>query len=243
MGSNMSYLEEYHAFNAFKNWHENLIIVDKPIKRDNVMFLPYVPVGRFKEATDVLGLDGIDVIFCHQEFKGCKLGAIISEHGDVWPETNPIVISGHIHERSVLGKNILYVGSPYQTSFGDPSKKSIELITITDRVSTKPIYLNMPQKITINVAASKFALYEFDLDPANYYRVNIEGDSETIFAIKKSKKYKELCETAKVVTKPSDKITVQRSLGRSFSQILADSIKDEDKEMQVLHEEVIRDAN
>ena len=239
--NNQIFLSDDHAFNSFKNWHENLIIVDKPIKRDNVMFLPYVPVGRFKEATDVLGLDGINVIFCHQEFRGCKLGAKISEHGDIWEENLPIVISGHIHERSMVGNNILYVGSPYQTSFGDNSKKSIELVEINgSSIDTKPIELNMPKRITLNLTVAEFATVELP-ESIDYIRINVSGTLQDIASLKKSKKFKQISEIAKVVPKITDNMVISRNTkGKSFGELLAESMSGLSDEVKQEYEDILR---
>ena len=101
---NQQFLTHNHWMNGLKEWN-NTVIVDKvirtTIKNEKFIFVPYVPPGRFQEALDTLGerWDDASCIFAHQEFFGCKMGAIISVEGDKWELTNPHVVSGHIHSR------------------------------------------------------------------------------------------------------------------------------------------------
>ena len=79
--NNNVYMTEEHPFTSLKD-SDNIVIIDKTLKEGDFYFVPYVPNGRFLEA---IGNDFKEVkaIFAHQEFKGCKMGAIISEHGDI----------------------------------------------------------------------------------------------------------------------------------------------------------------
>ena len=90
--SNTQFLTTNHWMNAMKEW-KNVVIVDKVIQQNindlSFVFVPYVFPGRFQEALNTIHIDGINKISCifaHQEFKGCKLGAILSDIGDVWDE-------------------------------------------------------------------------------------------------------------------------------------------------------------
>nr|QBK91072.1 MAG: DNA repair exonuclease [Pithovirus LCPAC202] len=69
------------------------------------------------------------IIFAHQEFRGAKMGAIISEVGDLWPLNGPLVISGHIHDHQKVQENVWYTGTPIQHGFGDTSGKTISLMS------------------------------------------------------------------------------------------------------------------
>ena len=116
MCNNQQYLSNNHWLNGMKEW-DNTVIVDKviseTIKGEKFIFCPYVPPGRFEEALNTLEGDWLNAscIFAHQEFFGCKMGAITSIEGDKWPEDFPNVISGHIHSRQRPQKNIYYPGS------------------------------------------------------------------------------------------------------------------------------------
>lgn len=232
MMNNQCFLDDNHAFNCFKSKYENIEIVDRVVEYKSMIFMPYVPVGRFSEALSDKDLSNVKVIFAHQEFKGCKMGAIESKHGDEWPEDAPIVISGHIHERSVLGKNILYVGSPYQTSFGDNSKKTLELITIdSENIRTSPVETSMPKRVTLSVnveGTSKIKMNDND-----YYRVNISDSIANIHKFKKTKKFRDLQKIAKIVLKPTDSVIVDKvKESKTFVSLLEDSMKKESESVQ-----------
>ncbi len=69
--------------------------------------VPYVPPGRFVEALNIIDNEwwkNVNCIFAHQEFYGCKMGAIESIEGDKWDHSFPLVISGHIHSEQRLKK-------------------------------------------------------------------------------------------------------------------------------------------
>lgn len=69
------------------------------------------------------------IIFAHQEFKGAKMGAIVSEIGDTWPIDGPLVISGHIHDHHRVQENVWYTGTPIQHAFGDTADKTISYLS------------------------------------------------------------------------------------------------------------------
>ena len=142
--NNQQFLSTNHWMNALKDW-PNVMIVDKPITHDMsenqfITMCPYVPNGRFIEALNTMLPEIPDsdpdfvpdsetrdwkdsiLIFAHQEFKGCKMGAIESIDGDTWTTEYPPVISGHIHSNQTLkDSNVYYPGSAMQNAFGDPN--------------------------------------------------------------------------------------------------------------------------
>lgn len=135
--NNNAFCTEHHPFVSLKTW-KNTTIVDEPlsvvVEGMKFVFVPYVSCGRFHEALSLLDESYLDAqcIFAHQEFKGAKMGAIMSEHGDEWSLDAPLVISGHIHDYDRLQANILYVGTPIQHGFADKNDKTISLITFSE---------------------------------------------------------------------------------------------------------------
>lgn len=144
------YLPENHPFKVM-TWTKipNLTIVEKPMVVDDMLMTPYVPSGMFARAIrQGLGLEesnevdvwtemtnrGIRLVFAHQEFRGCQMGRVRSEHGDPWPDVpfgqSPFVVSGHIHDYQILGENILYVGTPVQVNYGEGVKRGICLLEV-----------------------------------------------------------------------------------------------------------------
>ena len=151
MINNQQFLTDNHWMNGLKQW-DNIVIVDHPVQllhnERSYVFCPYVPNGRFREALDTTFCNSNDstptsdfdwktstIIFAHQEFKDCKMGAIVSQDGDLWDKSLPPVISGHIHSnQKLLDGHIYYPGSAMQNAFGDPNN-ILAIISIEDHVS------------------------------------------------------------------------------------------------------------
>lgn len=211
MINNQQFLTDAHWMNGMKEWC-NVTVVDKPTKvyvesiSKTFIMCPYVFPGRFVEALDTLECnwkDEAECIFAHQEFRGCKLGAIISEVGDLWQPDWPTVISGHIHERQTIQNNIIYPGSVLTHAFGSSSshqgysifsffkngcgdgnlsendKKFTEQQIELDLIGKKTIYKQIGDPIS-----SK------DLIPSN--RFNMSGSIEEIAKFKHTIQFKEM---------------------------------------------------
>jgi len=134
------FLTQNHWLNVYKGWTDNLVVVDNVVSHKiddtQLIFVPYVPDGRFKEALDTLKeLDWkkADVIFAHQTLDGVKMGAIVAENVEAWEEDLPNVVAFHVHDLQKVNKNLYYTGSCMQHSFGEGSHKYI--YEISDKVS------------------------------------------------------------------------------------------------------------
>jgi DNA repair exonuclease SbcCD nuclease subunit len=135
--NNRQFLSDEHPFTALKLWAnipstnvntiseiKRITIVDTTtlvtIKGHILVFVPYVPPGRFEEALNRCpGWEQATCIFGHQEFSGAQMGAIVSIEGDKWSLTYPYVVTGHIHDYQEPQINILYTGTPILHAFGD----------------------------------------------------------------------------------------------------------------------------
>lgn len=135
--NNNEYLSSVHAFYPLKHKYKNLIIVDDftlyEMKGINFFFFPYLPIGKFiplfEEKRKELYLESKDekiIIFAHQEFY-FKGGFNIN--AEKWPLEYPLIISGHIHERMKVQKNLIYIGTPIQHSFGESEDKGISIFS------------------------------------------------------------------------------------------------------------------
>jgi DNA repair exonuclease SbcCD nuclease subunit len=91
MCNNSQFLTTNHWMNAMKEW-ENVNIIDtvqslKTKHNETFIFVPYVSPGRFIEALETKFNENewkeSTAIFSHQEFCGCKMGAIVSVDGDI----------------------------------------------------------------------------------------------------------------------------------------------------------------
>lgn len=123
---------------------KNLYFIAKPrvLRIQNkypILFMPYVPPGRFIEAIteylkfshksnklmEIKSIKDFSLIFAHQEFKGVCYGPIESTKGDDWPNDYPLVISGHIHNKHFLKDNIFYTGSLYPITMSESNDKGV----------------------------------------------------------------------------------------------------------------------
>jgi len=255
--NNQQFLTSNHWMNGLKEW-SNIYIVDKPIFYDNgkYLFMPYVPVGRFIDALNLptsmsLGSPSDKnfdwkkcvCIFAHQEIKNCKMGPIQSIEGDEWELQWPMLISGHIHERQNVQKNILYPGSVINHSFGNDNQ-GLSLISFSDHGELSEI------KIDIGLE-KKSIIYEqlhsieknLKLDQiTKNNKLSLEGEIKDIAAFKKTKIYKTLIDKQiKVVfrVKSNDDISNPNNQEKKcidktpFSNILINLImKETDNELE-----------
>jgi DNA repair exonuclease SbcCD nuclease subunit len=196
------FLTHEHPFRTF-DIEGRLKIIDKPTKMRNVLMVPYVPPGRFNEALAGFDMSTVKMIFCHQEFSGCKFNGKESLVGDSWTH-NVSVVSGHIHEKQTSGK-IYWTGTPDQTNFGESPNKTIALVDLNDHtgeITIHEISLNMPQKVTehFDIAEAR----KFEVPDNTDLRLTITGTHDQIAAFKKTAKAQDLESKAKVVWKTTD---------------------------------------
>ncbi len=211
MFNNQQFLSTNHWMNCLKTM-TNVEIADKVLYKNilgiNLVFCPYVPPGRFQEALDTL--ENFDwkkahCIFAHQEFYGCKMGAIISVEGDKWETNFPHVVSGHIHSKQKLQDNLYYCGSSMQHAFGESEENIIPILTWdkpTKPYKLEEIDLELPRKRIIYTDVT--SMEELKLpDTEDKVKITISGVYDEFKAFKKTQKYRELLKTGtKVVFKP-----------------------------------------
>jgi len=211
MCNNQQFLTENHWMNGMKEW-DNVVIVDtvltETINNEKFFFVPYVPPGRFVEALETNGdnWDDAACIFAHQEFSGCKMGAIVSVEGDKWPLTNPHVISGHIHSRQLPQENVYYTGSAMQHAFGESEKNIIAYLTFNGMTYERDeINLELPRKKIVYMDVDSISDYVAP-DTEDKIKVTVSGGYEEFKALKKTKKYKKLVEKGVKITFKAKKI-------------------------------------
>lgn len=209
MLNNRCFMDGDHAFTAFRRW-PGLILADKAMKIKDFVICPYTPPGSFKAALETVdGWKSATAIFCHQEFKGAKMGAIESVHGDEWPVDAPLVVSGHIHDYAWLQSNILYVGAPMSQAYGESDAKTVSVLDFDNGKLTQErrVDLGLPKRITVTLSVKEAKAYE--LPENTHVRINLVGTTEEISAFKKSNKYADLVKVAKVIPKHADKTVVK----------------------------------
>lgn len=207
--NNQQYLTKNHWMNGLKEW-ENVTIIDKVFSTDIddkiFTFVPYVPVGRFEECLNDSGYDwkNSSCIFAHQEFLGCKMGAVVSTEGDMWGVDYPNIVSGHIHSKQQPQDNIFYPGSSLQIAFGESEKNIIACLTFNDnkKYILDEIDLKLPRKKIIYLDVLDIDKYK-PKKTDDKIKLTLSGDHDEFKAFKKTKKYKNLLEeNIKIVFKP-----------------------------------------
>jgi DNA repair exonuclease SbcCD nuclease subunit len=235
---NQQFLTQNHWMTGLKEW-KNTVIVDKvlseTIRGEKFIFVPYVPPGRFEEALQTFHGEWRDAscIFAHQEFAGCKMGAIVSVEGDKWPLDNPHVISGHIHSKQSPQPNIYYSGSAMQHAFGESEKNIIACLTFDGGLhENDEVDLQLPRKRIVYMDVEDIEDYSTP-DTKDTIKVTVSGSYEQFKALKCTKKYKDMLkEGTKVVFKPKklihEKIAHETTKGEGgFRSILSRLVLEE----------------
>ena len=197
---NQQFLTSNHWMTALHEW-DSLVVVDKvvsvSINGRRLTFVPYTPDGLFRSALDTCPeWEQSDMIFAHQEFVGCKKGRVISTSDDIWDESDPFVVSGHIHERQRLQNNIYYPGTPLQHGFSERGDNTVALLSLSEtssEPSIREISLGLPVKHSISLSIDEFESFVLPAkSDRRYLRMEIKGDKAGFLAVRHSQKYLEL---------------------------------------------------
>ena len=179
--NNSVFLTDEHPFTGLKNNNPNLIIVDKVVTHNDMVFVPYVPRGKFMKALKTIDFEPekYKVLFAHQEFIGAKMLDYESRDGDYWPIDNPPIYSGHIHQYQVI-QNIKYIGTPFQHAFTDEDEKMLMLLEIEkdEEIVEKRFALPLIRKRQVNINVKDVSSYE--IDTSFITRLVIEGEDKAI---------------------------------------------------------------
>ncbi len=268
--NNNVFLTDEHPFVALEHWKKTRV-VSRPLMDTltlssesgacsiRLLCLPYVAPGRLDEALQTIGysldpkkefqsISEASIVFAHQEFFGCRLGARTSEHGDRWPENAPPCFSGHIHEYDVLQGNLTYVGTPIQHGYSDDYNKAVlylDLEVSGNRgtiVHQERVNLQLPRKIKITLTAEELAQYQ---PPENStIRIVVEGDPTQIRQVLQLAHVKEMLQRPGITFKISDaRASVIPSMpgtvqvNSSFSKRLSEAVS---KEPSLVQQEFVR---
>lgn len=228
---NSQFLTENHWMNAMKDW-DNVVIVDTVFSLERngfkFVFTPYVPNGRFEEALNTIGDDwkDADCIFAHQEFAGCKMGAIVSIDGDKWPLDYPEIVSGHIHSRQKPQPNIYYTGSAMQHAFGESEKNTIPILEFSQGYKLREIDLELPRKRIVYMDMDKVDDFK-PKETEDQLKITLTGSYDEFKTFKKSEKYKDLTKNGTKVVfkakKETENVKPQQQTS-GFKEILYDLV-------------------
>ena len=210
MIGNQQFLTENHWLVAIKSL-AGVRVVDhvEYCPELNAILLPYVPNGRFQEALDTGNTDPRDasVIFAHQEFRGCVMGAFISDHGDEYPETSTPVVSGHIHSNQQPQPNVYYPGSMLQHAFGESTRNVVALVRVPQQVETPDIVVDTGDTVDDGVTTAAVSVQEIDLEL--HRKITLYADAEEFEAISQ-KVPDDATHTRLVITGTSDEFKALR---------------------------------
>ena len=253
MINNSQFLSTHHWMNGMKEWRNVTVIDSVKYERDgNFLLCPYVPNGRFVEALRKCEKDFREcaVIFAHQEFRGAKMGAIISETGDAWESDYPLVVSGHIHSHQKPQKNVYYTGSSLQNAFGESENN---YVCIYEDGKMREVDLGLSKKKIVYTAIEDVEDVKIDTT-VDKVKISISGNYEEFKAFKKTEKFREIVKAgAKIVFKPKriEKIEKREEIlklqlaekdERDFLNILKRLVANENNEvLSEFYERVISD--
>ena len=240
MINNQQFLTSNHWLNVLSHY-KNVSIIDKPVLRIHddfsYMLCPYVYPGRFIEALQTQDDEEwktCNVIFAHQEFKGCKMGAIISKDGDVWNEEFPQVISGHIHDNQTPQKNIYYPGAPLQHAFGDTEKRVV--CVIDEKGIITNIGLDVPKKKIIKTTLSNLDCSKMDSN----IKIKLTATPEEFKAFKQTQQYKECIEKGVKIQLQIKQTETLKSEQTNFRLILQELIQsDGDSLLKKIYSQIL----
>lgn len=246
------YLTNRHALAAFKEWPK-ITVIDKPTvvklsKDATVTMCPYVPKGRFMESLNNVKWKNTDMIFAHQEFKGAKMGSIISYNGDDWSKNYPQVVTGHIHEKQRLDNNVYYPGVPFDQSFGFTGKRIVtEIVFSRGDFKIRSIETGLPRKRTVRMTIEEAESYVPNTD--DYVRLVLSGKREEFNEFTKSDHAKNLKKLGGVIiTHKADDIEEVEELLKdrrlskceTYRETLEKLVEREDKNVQFVYSKVLK---
>lgn len=208
--NNKQFLNENHSLYPLKHLKsDRLIIVDREIiQKDEFLFVPYVPDGRFHEALNTISSEKLQqcrIIFAHQLIDGASLPIGPAKDVERWDDER-IVFSGHIHGFQIVSypdgeKNNpstpkwCYVGACRQVAINESIDRKGPLLlqipneynSLNDIKKTRTeLGLSILHSITIS------SLEEFEnADMTNVTHVIVKMKKENVEVMKKSTKYNE----------------------------------------------------
>jgi DNA repair exonuclease SbcCD nuclease subunit len=251
--NNSQFLTSNHWMNILKN-KQNIHIIDKTTQIGEDLFLPYVPPKRFIEAIETCGFEPTQArfIFAHQEFKNCKMGAIVSSEGDEWPEDYPQIISGHIHDKQKPQSNIFYIGASMQHSFSETGFPI--LLWIDPQENFTEIPLQLPRKKNVYTALEDLTeekienIIQISNEKENEcVRLVVRGDYDKFKLFKDTLNFQNLSQATKckIVFKPEivgqeEKQDSSVCSKQTFSDLLLNKVLETRKEMvYVMYQKIV----
>jgi predicted phosphodiesterase len=242
--NNKVYLTDEHAFNAYKKW-KNVVIVDTAKTTTwndkKICFMPFVPDGRYMEALKDCEIDpmNFDLFFAHQEFLKCSINKLTKSKCDDWLDEYPLTISGHIHEYEMVGSNLIYVGTPFNHTYGEKGEKG--LFILHPEMELEMVKLNIPKKVTKTISHED--IDSLVIDPNEKLKLIIDGPIALVKTILSNPKYMEKLDGVKIQFKDRTKKVKQNEMvfqsNKSFLMRLREGLN-ADNEMKPVFESIFQ---
>jgi len=117
-------IHSLHFFEQFENVHlieDPTVLKQKNRKYQDILFCPFLMHG---EEVDLVQYLSVPLWFGHFEFNGYEVtghGMVMTGGVDPDDFSQPdLIVSGHFHKRQAKkGKNVVYMGNPFPTSYSD----------------------------------------------------------------------------------------------------------------------------
>lgn len=185
---------KYHAMLPYKNKIKGLHVIDEIQNLFGMTFVPYQHDGaKFPRKT-------LPICVAHQTFLGADYGPIRATEGvDATSiEGCELIVSGHIHTKSVLG-SVLYVGSPFSQSASDVDQ--VKGITILEDSTLHTTFHQCPlpmwRKLKLDLLeGGSVASIHSDLATAvagskDHWVIDVSGPKPEVTSYLSSKDFKE----------------------------------------------------
>lgn len=210
--NNSIFLTDDHFFTGLEGFDSLVIVAMEPYSFDvsnggetmRFVAVPYVPKGRLFEALDRLQVPFDKVlptaVFSHQDLRGAKMGSVVCQDGDEWPEDYPLLVNGHYHEQQSPKPNIFMPGTPYQMTYSEEMNKGVYFMTFTQgkpMPEVSRIKLNLRIKMSVQKTPAEFAAMKAP-DASYELRIVVQGPHADIEALKVGKQFREFSKLTNV---------------------------------------------
>ena len=238
-----TFLGEEHVLIPWKNL-PNVTIVDTchtMVWRDKkICMVCYVPNNRFHEACDVCDIEimDYDLFFSHQEYKGCQINQLTGSECDVWKKKYPLNIAGHIHNKETVAHNLIYVGTPMQQTFAEPTNKGVYLLNYAFQL--EQLQLSIQKKIHYKINYEEITTVVFEKGAK--IKVTITGPTEDVKKILKESEMVKKFKGAMIIYKDTSKVRKRKNVvsNMSFEKRLKQRLNSDDRLKKVFNK-YIRD--
>ena len=144
---NHDFLHKEHPYFQFVSNFKNVHWVATSVIKENCLWLPHT--RDYKSDWAGINLkDDYDFVFAHNIFTGVNAAnghALAGIPPTIFGSNT--VISGDVHEPQIVNGNVIYVGSPFTTDFGDDFQGRVLLL---DDLKIKSIKVYGQQKRLVN---------------------------------------------------------------------------------------------